>query len=634
MSEKRGPSDERREPVEPEAVGFSSTEPPEVEDEPVSIGHTDLPGGGFEEAAGAPGGVDRRSEAHEGARKSRERAEPDLEVVDFRSIDEEPDGDEGEWDEVDDIPDLDPEQLAEMLEAGALAGDPAYLDELKLCREYEEAAKREGEIHRRELPSYMNPHDLSETGWGVIFSRDEHPAVRHHLQRLLEHRQEQAGRRYKELTYDPPETARNFLWYRHGVAPGTLDTDLMPYYLLIVGGPETIPFEFQYQLNVNHAVGRICFKDFVDYARYANSVIEAETTGVALPRRATIFSVKNDDDETTALLATHLVHPLKERLTGNSAKWEVDVWHNEKAHKVDLGRLLGGEDTPGLLLVSCHGQRFRFGHADQSTDQGALLCQDWPGKKKCPNPGRTHYFHAGDVVEDASLHGLIVFLFACYGAGTPEEDSFPQAAQSKDASRTSGRRVLAPQSFVGHLPQTLLSRGALALVGHIDRGWTLSFKWTLRQKTGDRSVETVRSLEDSIRQLLNGQRLGHAMRPLYRRYTALAAQLAYLMEPASTGEASPKESSGWLWTALNDARNFILLGDPAVYLLGRNGSQRHVGLICLDDGESDTDLFDMPIFLRRDVMRYVSEKARTKGVDVGRWVNEVLSSRARNDGFR
>ena len=56
----------------------------------------------------------------------------------------------------------------------------------------------------------------------------------------------------------------------------------LPYYVMLVGSPEQIPFEFQYLLGVEYAVGRLSFDDATDYARYANSTIAYES-GASVP---------------------------------------------------------------------------------------------------------------------------------------------------------------------------------------------------------------------------------------------------------------------------------------------------------------------------------------------------------------
>lgn len=69
------------------------------------------------------------------------------------------------------------------------------------------------------------------------------------------------------------------------------------------------------------------------------------------------------------------------------------------------------------------------------------------------------------------------------------------------------------------------------------------------------------------------------MRPLYRRYTALAAMLAAEIElherdPEVRAAPGARRRLEFVWTAHNDARNFIVLGDPAVYALGRRTDAR------------------------------------------------------------
>lgn len=162
----------------------------------------------------------------------------------------------------------------------------------------------------------VDPPNLGQAGWGVIFAfqdQDKVPAVKEALGELLRHRETQAKQYYKEYTgpnaYRPGES-RFISWCAMGMGPVPAHPSRVPYYLLIVGDPEAIPYRFQYQVDVQYAVGRIHFDTLEEDAQYAHSVVMTETGQVALPRTAAFFGVQNHDDTATGLSATQLVEPL------------------------------------------------------------------------------------------------------------------------------------------------------------------------------------------------------------------------------------------------------------------------------------------------------------------------------------
>ncbi|MCB0192027.1 MAG: hypothetical protein KDJ65_08795 [Anaerolineae bacterium] len=419
--------------------------------------------------------------------------------------------------------------------------------------------KVQEEIDKREhlgVAAHIDPTNLQQTGWGIIFTEKADLVIQEALSELIEWRRPQAGEFFKIFAgdggYRAGDTYLTFL-NRHGAGPGPVDpVKGVPYYLLLVGSPAEIPYQFQYQLDVQYGVGRIHFDTLDEYARYARSVVLAEKGEVRLSRRAGFFGVTNPNDRATALSTKHLIKPLHKTFSKRKEDWTCDLFAGEQATKSQLSQLLGGEQTPALLFTASHGVECTPDDKLQLLHQGALVCQDWEGPEDHTGPlTQDLYFAGDDLTDDTNLLGLMTFHFACYGAGTPQFDEFAGLQKQK--------KTIAKQPFLAHLPRQLLSHGALAAVGHVERAWGHSFFWT---GVG----EQLPVFESALEVLLNGAPIGLAVEYFNERYAELATIVNEdLLQFDFLAEEYQLRVPGY-WTACADARNYIIVGDPAARL--------------------------------------------------------------------
>jgi hypothetical protein len=458
-------------------------------------------------------------------------------------------------------------------------GQPVSQDLLETLKKREQA----GEPSFGFVPG-VNASDLATAGWGVIFPVSYQPAVKEALTELLEHRRKQAGRArahfYQEFIHNhsrrrspqlgcgfqPGDSPRKFL-ARNGAMPNfAANPENVPYYLLIVAGPDTIPYEFQYELDIQYAVGRIWFEkdskpDLEAFAHYASSVVTCETESLFQPRRAVFFGTQHDLDRATGLSATKLVQPLRRKLAGDQElAWDCQEVVAANATKARLTQLVGGTETPAFLFTATHGMGFPTSSSRQLAHQGALVCQDFPGPLVWGQEVKTdHYFAAEDVGDDARLLGLIAFHFACYGAGTPMVDDFDHVPGLASLS------CATPWPTVARLPQRLLGHakgGALAVVGHVDRAWSCSFYGGTRL---DSQIDTYHGV---LKPLLQGLPIGFALECFNQYHASVGNELGEILKKVQQFRnfTPDPEDLSQLWTTDNDARNFVLLGDPAVRL--------------------------------------------------------------------
>lgn len=399
------------------------------------------------------------------------------------------------------------------------------------------------------------PERLQEVGWALVAADDVGPEILEALAPLRDLRRDQSGDLYRELAGQAAgvhagENSQDFL-IRHDVDPNDVaDPRQLPYYVLLVGGPERLSFPLQYQLGVQRAVGRLHFDTPEQYARYAENVVTAEASLGSGPeaQRVHIFAARNAGDLPTALSSSRLADPLARYLAA-TATVTSDI--GETATKRRLSEILGGDQRLGLLFTATHG----LGSAGpaQREIQGALLCQEWRGPLHGPLTG-AEYLCGGDLDSGHPVSATVVFSFGCYSAGTPQTTDFtdaPTPAASADPP------------FIARLAQRLLAHprgGCLAFVGHVDRAWNCSFLW--------KGVKPrILPFTSTIEALLAGAPLGMAMEYVSAKYATTATELVSLLhQMRAYGRVASDRELAQLWLATNDARNCLVIGDPAIRL--------------------------------------------------------------------
>lgn len=221
----------------------------------------------------------------------------------------------------------------------------------------------------------------------------------------------------------------------------------------------------------------------------------------------------------------------------------------------DLGKHLVTEIEWELAAVNEYLMDLEAERQDWVAEPGEY--GDEPPEGERMKRGNDNTFRAAsDVDPSADYSGLIAFLFACYGAGTPQFDDFSGPDRSRPKS-------LANAPFVGALPKALLgheSGAALAVVGHVDRAWTYSFDWP---EVGPQTA----IFEDTLFRLFAGYPIGYAMEMFNERHAELAVDLHDSEGLVGTADQLTSDEVAGLWTAKNDSRNYALLGDPAVRLV-------------------------------------------------------------------
>jgi hypothetical protein len=399
-----------------------------------------------------------------------------------------------------------------------------------------------------------NPRDV---GWSVLLHADDaaNTDLRAALDVLARHR---GADLTKPLVYRDEPAAKWLEWLHAEYLKRDEDGGVVPRYVVIVGGPERVPFAFQAFLQTFAHVGRVAFGADLDaLAAYATKVVRLETAAEpVVDRRAVMFGPDGGIRDATHYSRMYMVNPLAAHVR-EKLRVPVDEIVEDDATKEGLVAALSGS-RPALVYTASHG----LGASSQPIDvqrryNGAICCQT-DGAQSLES-----MFSADDVPTDRPfLEGSVFFQFACYGFGTPARSDFAHWLPGTPANN-------ATADFVAALPTKLLShpRGPIAFVGHLDIALLLGFTDAEQPFLTKRWHTRIAPFRSAVERLLAVRPTGYALERMNQKYAAANALLT------SHYDAEKREERGWTskeaselvdtWLARGDAQNFMVLGDPA-----------------------------------------------------------------------
>jgi hypothetical protein len=413
-----------------------------------------------------------------------------------------------------------------------------------------------GQVQRRGI----DLGDPLEAGWSFLVNKNDAQLsdIKAILEPLARHRGMSDPQSPLVFNNEPAEDW--FEWLHDSYYALDLEGKKTPDYILIVGGPESVPFHFQSLLDTMASVGRVAFDNLDDLKRYVDKLLRLESAKEpTVSREALFFAPDGGPNDPTHFSRQYMAEPLADHVKAK-LKFTVQSVTGDEATKPNLLAALRGH-KPALVYTASHG----LGAIGQSLDvqkryNGAICCQ-----------------HSGSLTLDALfagddvpcngpfLEGAVFFQFACFGYGTPAESDYSHWTDGVP-------KKYASIDFVASLPKQLLAhpRGPIAYVGHLDTAFLHAFADPKAPATLERWNNRIAPFVKAVNQLLAVQPSGFAMRDMGQRFSDCNTLLTYTYDRDRRGKQNwtPEARARFLdtWITRSDAQNYMVFGDPAAHL--------------------------------------------------------------------
>jgi len=430
-----------------------------------------------------------------------------------------------------------------------------------------------------EIGSFYNPgmagNDLNAQGWGIFAPEGEAgDRLLAAIAPLVAAREAELGAPAPVFRVPAKMSPSDADSWRRDVYESA-DPDDQPFYQLFLGDLDQTPLALQQAQAIDSCVGRLAFSELEDYEAYAAKVLRWERApdeGMA----DLLLHTVHDGTPATSIGARDLVAPLRELALDARERGKLSIGDLVESGDSDdpspdqLIDTVTGRDR-GLLFSLSHGEgapRKGWSSVDQQrAGQGAMSF------------GRGGRLRGDDLRDRPFLPGGMWFMFACYGAGTPNESRFRHWLQQlRDAGKFRGKPEAVLRSlptegerpFVAALPRVALAnpQGPLAFIGHLDLAWTYSFQELDRGKKDG----TAGKFFKVLRSILRGDRIGLSLREITRAYLDKNQNLTdrYDSKRSQAVKGAPEIDDriqmAHLWMARQELAGYTVLGDPAARL--------------------------------------------------------------------
>ena len=254
----------------------------------------------------------------------------------------------------------------------------------------------------------IDPGDPKAAGWTFLV-HDKDPKrkdLEFIIRRLAEHRN--MAEPEQPLLYHGEQPEMWFNWLTDNYTSLQLLGKKVPQYILLLGGPDQIPFGFQSMLSTVAKVGRVCFTSksgLIDLEAYVDKLIRLETAANPVVSRDVLFFAPDGGiQDPTFYSCRYMAEPISARV--QALHFGVRKLLAFEATKQRLVDTLA-DSRAALIFSASHGLgAIEKEHAFQQTYNGAICCQ-----RARPGPLTMNDLYSAEDVPGTEpfLEGAILF---------------------------------------------------------------------------------------------------------------------------------------------------------------------------------------------------------------------------------